>query len=99
MPSPFRPDLTDILYRTGDLGAFDAKGSLRIFGRIDDQVKIRGARVEPGEVASALAQHGDLQQAAVAVSNSPEGQFLVAYFVPHPDRFSLDLGSRRAACC
>ncbi len=38
------------VYRTGDLGSWDADGLLRYGGRADRQIKIRGHRVEPAEV-------------------------------------------------
>ncbi|WP_242884792.1 amino acid adenylation domain-containing protein [Actinomadura litoris] len=38
------------VYRTGDLGVWDAGGLLHYRGRDDRQVKIRGHRVEPAEV-------------------------------------------------
>ncbi|WP_242903448.1 amino acid adenylation domain-containing protein [Actinomadura terrae] len=38
------------VYRTGDLGTWDADGLLHYRGRDDRQVKIRGHRVEPAEV-------------------------------------------------
>ncbi|MFI0876824.1 non-ribosomal peptide synthetase [Streptomyces parvus] len=38
------------VYRTGDLGRWDADGLLHYQGRTDRQLKIRGHRVEPAEV-------------------------------------------------
>ena len=45
----------DRMYRTGDLVRQRPDGSFEFLGRTDDQVKIRGYRVEPGEVATAVA--------------------------------------------
>lgn len=48
--NPFCADKEDLIYRTGDLGAYKTDGEVLIRGRLDDQVKIRGIRIEPGEI-------------------------------------------------
>lgn len=55
-------------YRTGDRAAWDAKGQIRLFGRMDDQVKIKGMRIEPGEIETALLNLDGIEQAALLVT-------------------------------
>ncbi|GGZ46343.1 hypothetical protein GCM10010371_01850 [Streptomyces subrutilus] len=80
--SPFGPPGAR-LYRTGDRAAWTPEGELDFLGRIDDQVKIRGHRIELGEIESALLEHPELAQAAVAVRTEDDGEpFLAGYLVP-----------------
>ncbi|MCX4725046.1 AMP-binding protein [Streptomyces sp. NBC_01306] len=43
------------VYRTGDLGYADERGSVRFTGRADRQFKVRGHRLEPEEIESCAA--------------------------------------------
>ncbi|MBD2494913.1 amino acid adenylation domain-containing protein [Nostoc sp. FACHB-280] len=100
----YRPDLTkerfidhpwmtgDKLYRTGDLVKYLPDGNLEYLGRRDEQVKIRGFRVELGEIASAIAQHPDVQEAVVITSNNHlENPRLLAYIVTDKSDIIPDL--------
>lgn len=51
--NPARPQVTDRIYRTGDLGAYNERGELMYLGRNDCQIKKKGNRIELGEVESA----------------------------------------------
>ncbi|MDZ8084266.1 MAG: amino acid adenylation domain-containing protein [Nostoc sp. DedQUE12b] len=70
------------LYKTGDLVRYFQDGNLEYLGRHDEQVKIRGFRVELGEIATAVAQHPDVQESVVIAKNDAQGnQRLIAYVV------------------
>jgi amino acid adenylation domain-containing protein len=71
------------LYRTGDLARWRSGGTLELLGRLDFQVKVRGVRVEPGEVAAALAHHEAVAAAVVAARPDAAGApRLVGYVAP-----------------
>jgi pristinamycin I synthase-3/4 len=84
------------LYRTGDLARRDRTGQLHFAGRSDDQAKLRGFRVEPAEVADALAAHPEVRLAAAMVRRDHPGDpRLVAYAEPEPGA-ALDPARLRA---
>ena len=73
------------IYRTGDMGRRLLDGCLLHVGRKDLQLKIRGYRIDPGEVETALLEHPDIAEAAVAPGRDTlhqQDQCLVAYYVP-----------------
>lgn len=59
------PKTQKIYFKTGDLVKEDHQGTLFFLGRNDFQIKIRGYRVEVNEVESAIANHPEVQEAAV----------------------------------
>jgi o-succinylbenzoate---CoA ligase len=70
-------------FRTGDLGALDAGGHLRVRGRADDVINTGGHKVVPGEVAAALQACPGVRDAAVVGQPDPEwGERVVAAVVP-----------------
>ncbi|MBF6327114.1 amino acid adenylation domain-containing protein [Nocardia transvalensis] len=71
------------LYRTGDLGRFDASGELEYMGRADAEVKIRGHRIDLGEIESVLLEDPSVTEAVVATTDhaGADGPELAAYVV------------------
>jgi len=83
VPDPFSSDPGQRLYRTGDLARYLPDESLEFCGRIDDQVKLHGYRIEPGEIAGVLREHGGVRDAVVLPRDTEAGdKQLVAYVVP-----------------
>jgi acyl-CoA synthetase (AMP-forming)/AMP-acid ligase II len=70
--------------RTGDVGALDDAGFLRLAGRADDVINRGGEKIYPQEVENVLLSHPSV--AAVAVVGSPHarlGQVPVAFVTVH----------------
>ncbi|WP_440115893.1 amino acid adenylation domain-containing protein [Paenibacillus sp. QZ-Y1] len=81
VPNPYAQG--ERMYRTGDLACWLPDGTIEYIGRIDDQVKIRGHRIEPGEVARVLLEHGAVSESTVVAYTDGEGRsILCAYVVP-----------------
>ena len=85
-----RPDetaeaLRDGWLHTGDIGAFDAEGYLRICGRKKEMAIVAGFNVYPREVEEALCAHPHVGEAAVVgVPDAYRGEALVATVVAAP---------------
>lgn len=71
--------------RTGDLGALDADGTLRVLGRADDMLVSGGENVHPAEVETALLAHPDVADAGVAgLPDAEHGERPAAWVVLAP---------------
>ena len=69
--------------RTGDAGAVEPDGRLRIDGRMDEAIRTGAETVWPQEVEDALADHPKVSDVAVAGRAHEEwGQQVVAFVVP-----------------
>ena len=66
--------------RTGDLGALDADGRLRMIGRLKDVFRVGGENVAPAEVEETLHAHPSVQLAQViGVPDARLGEVAAAY--------------------
>ncbi|MEV6773797.1 amino acid adenylation domain-containing protein [Nocardia sp. NPDC051030] len=75
------------MYRTGDIVAWNADGTLDYRGRTDFQVKVRGFRIELEEIDAVLAAHPDVDFAVTVGRETPTGAtVLVSYVLPAPAR-------------
>lgn len=73
---PFRQG--EVLYRTGDVVAWNRSWELTYLGRADSQLKVRGFRVEPGEIERCLADAPGVTGAVVIEAPDAPGR-LVGY--------------------
>ena len=62
--NPLHSNYLDLLYKTGDIVAYNEFGELLCFGRIDNQIKIKGHRVELGEIEAVLNSHKSVKNSA-----------------------------------
>ena len=91
----------DGFFITGDLGAFDADGYLRIIGRDKDLIISGGYNIYPKEIELVLdAQPGVLESAVIGVPHEDFGETPVALVVPErdspPDREAITAELRTA---
>jgi acyl-CoA synthetase (AMP-forming)/AMP-acid ligase II len=76
-------EVVDGLMSTGDVGHFDERGRLFVDGRDDEMIVSGGENVFPREVEDLLADHGQVEEAAViGVEDDEFGQRLKAFVVP-----------------
>jgi len=68
------------VYFAGDGARIDEDGDFWLLGRVDDVMNVSGHRISTIEVESALVDHPDVAEAAVAARNdATTGQAIVAY--------------------
>jgi len=83
---------------SGDLGAMDGQGYLRITGRIKDMIIRGGENIYPAEIEEWLFQHPDIAQAAVfGVPDDKMGEEVMAWIELHTGR-SLTADGVREYC-
>jgi fatty-acyl-CoA synthase len=76
-------EILDGLMSTGDVGHLDSEGRLFVDGRDDEMIVSGGENVFPREVEDLLADHADVEEAAVVgVPDAEFGQRLKAFVVP-----------------
>lgn len=73
------------LYYTGDLGKWNADGTIAFLGRIDSQVKLNGLRIELEEIETVLTTHPKVTSAAVLMREDLPGHRHLAGYVATAD--------------
>ncbi|WP_139451832.1 amino acid adenylation domain-containing protein [Campylobacter armoricus] len=62
--NPLHDNYLDLLYKTGDVVAYNEFGELLCYGRIDYQIKYMGHRIELGEIESVINSHENVKNCA-----------------------------------
>jgi|GEM_PF-441038 len=68
------------LYRTGDMGKWQAEGQIAFVGRKDNQVKINGNRIELWEIRNRLAAYPGIEDVIVTVFPHGDSKHICAYY-------------------
>ena len=88
--NPFSNYVSDKIYKTGDIGRYQADGNIEFLRRNDKQVKVRGFRIELGEIEAVLKSHTSVDEGVVIVREDSVGDArLVAYWVGQADAASV----------
>jgi fatty-acyl-CoA synthase len=83
---------------TGDLGTIDARGYVRITGRVKEMIIRGGENLFPAEIENSLLEHPDVAEVAVVGLPDPRWGEIVACFVRMEDGQVLDSGALRGFC-
>jgi acyl-CoA synthetase (AMP-forming)/AMP-acid ligase II len=84
--------------RTGDQGALDEDGYLRISGRLKEIINKGGEKISPREIDEVLLEHPDVKQALTfAVPHPTLGEDVAVAIVPLGDGAGLEDGLRAFA--
>ncbi|EIJ6628091.1 amino acid adenylation domain-containing protein [Campylobacter upsaliensis] len=62
--NPLHHNYLDLLYKTGDIVAYNEFGELLCYGRTDNQIKFKGHRIELGEIEAVLNSHEKIKNSA-----------------------------------
>jgi long-chain acyl-CoA synthetase len=83
---------------TGDLGTMDARGCVRVTGRVKEMIIRGGENLFPAEIENILLEHPDVAEVAVVGVPDPHWGESVACFVRPAAGADLDVASLRAHC-
>ncbi len=81
------------IYRTGDIGSYDADGNLLFHGRMDRQVKHMGHRVELDEVEYAANTLPEVAESCCIYNK--EKEVLILFYTGSVDKRELSLALRK----
>jgi len=92
--NPLRPEIREMIYKTGDLGEYNSRGELMFLGRRDSQIKRSGYRIELGEIECAL-QNAEGVELCCCYFDS-EREKIVAAYTGNPEEAGLKTALKAA---
>lgn len=97
LPDPHSENLSDRIYKTGDMAKIGDDGLVYFLGRADSQIKSRGYRIELGEIETALNALACLQECAVIAipTDRFEGATICCAYVPMLDASVTPIALRK----
>jgi non-ribosomal peptide synthetase component F len=90
--NPLNEIFEERIYRTGDVGVYDADGVLWFKGRKDNQIKHMGHRVELGEIEDAAAEVEGVDQSVCLYD--PEKHIIYLFYTGEADRGAISKAMR-----
>ena len=82
-PEANAASFTDGFWHSGDIGALDTEGFLRVFDRVKDMINRGGYKIYSAEVENALAYHPAIAECAVVGRPDPVlGERVCAFVLP-----------------
>jgi fatty-acyl-CoA synthase len=84
--------------RTGDLGAMDASGRVRVTGRVKEMIIRGGENLFPAEIENVLLEHPDVLEAAIIGAPDERWGEIVVCFLRLAPGASLDRAALVAHC-
>ncbi|MEM7426692.1 MAG: AMP-binding protein [Pseudomonadota bacterium] len=83
---------------TGDLGTMDARGYLRITGRVKEMIIRGGENLFPAEIENVLLEHPSIAEVAVVgLPDEKWGEIVACFARPEPGQ-AIEPGELRAHC-
>ncbi len=76
--NPQNPHYRDLIYRTGDIGKYNADGDLIFLSRKDNQIKHMGHRIELGEIEAQVNRIEGIRSAC-CVYDQEKGKIILFY--------------------
>jgi long-chain acyl-CoA synthetase len=90
-PEANAASFTDGFWHSGDIGAMDADGFLRVFDRVKDMINRGGYKIFSAEVENALAHHAGVVECAVVGRADPVlGERVCAFIVPKTSELTAE---------